>query len=90
MASQNCAHIWLLSCAVVLELCPGVDGDLTRVCLVFRGVEVEVAWLADDVNARLGGVSFRLVPRTAAKSVDLLRFNVYLLADKVRIPRRVR
>jgi len=90
MASQNCAHIWLLSSAVVLELCPGVDGDLTRVCLVYRGVEVEVAWLADDVDAGLGRVSLCPMPHTTAKRIGLLCFDVYLLADEVRITGRIR
>lgn len=94
MAIQNRANIRRLrrlpGACLVLELLVGVDGDLARVGLVLRRVELEVTRLRDDVDARLARVSFCFLLNATAKRVNLLGLQVDLLADEVRVPGRIR
>ena len=86
--SEHGADVWLgatLARVRRLKIIPSMRGKLAYLSLIIVRVEVEEAFLSHDIDTGLPRVLLRLVIHTAAECVHLLRFQVHMQADKVRV-----
>ena len=85
---ENGADVWFgatLACVRRFEIIPSMRGELCHLSLIIVRVEVEEAFLSHDIDAGLTRVPLGLVIHAATESVHLLRLQVHMQADKVRV-----
>ena len=86
MTRQCCAHVegTHITCAR-FESLPRSDGTLTDICLLLVTVELEIARFSHDIDAGLPWILLSLLVDAARVGVHLLRLQVYVRTDQVRV-----